>query len=167
MSAPSPTSPTPPVPVATASPAPAVPVTPPATGTGDPAGIPAPATTASIVTPTTGAVPGHVTPAGAVAPVTDDITPSTATAEDLAAVRTVVLAAHPDAVPELVRGETVADLLASVGPAREAFARIAATVREPGASTIPTVPAGSSPALPPDPDLIPATEKIKRALLTR
>jgi len=106
---------------------------------------------------------GTITPArpgeGASAVAEPALSPAgTLPPEDLAAVRAVVLAAHPDTIPELVGGETVAALLASVGPAREAFARVAATVR------VPAVPAGSSPALAIDPDHLPATEKIKRGL---
>ncbi len=52
---------------------------------------------------------------------------TTANAE-LDAVRQVVLAAYPDSVPELIRGETVPELLASIEPARAAYARVAETV---------------------------------------
>lgn len=45
---------------------------------------------------------------------------------DLARVRDLVLAAHPDVVPEMVQGETFDELMASVDPARTAYQRIAA-----------------------------------------
>ena len=161
MSTTRPTSPTSPMPLATADPAVVGPVTPTATGPGDPVSTP-------VAAPVPGsegaAVPVPATPAGPLS------------ADDLAAVRTVVLAAHPDTVPELVGGDSVAALLASVGPAREAFARVVATVRDPAAAgaaqaamgptvpsrpaVVPAVPAGSSPALAIDPDLIPPAEKL-------
>jgi len=50
--------------------------------------------------------------------------------------RSLVAKAHPDAVPELLRGETLAEILASVEPAREAYQRIAEQVRN-------KLPAGS------------------------
>ena len=40
---------------------------------------------------------------------------------DLDAVRDLVLRAHPDVVPELVAGDSVAALLASVEPVRSAY----------------------------------------------
>jgi hypothetical protein len=44
---------------------------------------------------------------------------------DLGRVRELVLSAHPDVVPEMVRGATFDELLESVEPAREAYQRIA------------------------------------------
>src|SRR5690606_31487105 len=44
----------------------------------------------------------------------------------LPAVRELVLRAHPEVVPELVQGESVADLLASIAPAAEAYQRLMA-----------------------------------------
>jgi hypothetical protein len=43
---------------------------------------------------------------------------------DLDQVRELVLAAHPDVVPEMVRGATFDELMASVEPARTAYQRI-------------------------------------------
>jgi hypothetical protein len=40
-------------------------------------------------------------------------------------VRELVLKAHPDVVPDLVRGSSVDELIASVEPARSAYQRIA------------------------------------------
>jgi hypothetical protein len=48
---------------------------------------------------------------------------------DLGKVRELVLKAHPDVVPDLVRGSSVDELIASVEPARGAFQRIADQVR--------------------------------------
>lgn len=44
---------------------------------------------------------------------------------DLNRVRDLVLAAHPDVVPEMVQGATFDELMESVDPAREAYQRIA------------------------------------------
>jgi hypothetical protein len=49
---------------------------------------------------------------------------------DLGKVRDLVLKAHPDIVPDLVRGSSVDELIASVEPARTAYQRIADQVRE-------------------------------------
>ena len=51
--------------------------------------------------------------------------------DDLTAVRDVVLRAHPDTVPELIAGESISALLASVEPAREAYRRVLDTSRQP------------------------------------
>lgn len=83
---------------------------------------------------------------------------------DIDAVRELVLRAHPDVVPELVRGSSVAELIASVEEARAAYARLetAWTDSRPEA---PAVPAGGGAVLPVDPETIPATEKIRRGLM--
>lgn len=83
--------------------------------------------------------------------------------EEVAAARELVLRAHPDTVPELVRGESVAALMASVEPARAAYQRIAAAV----GPAAPAVPAGDAPPLPVDVEALPATEKIRRGLAGR
>jgi hypothetical protein len=90
-------------------------------------------------------------------------------AAELAAVREVVLRAYPDAVPELVSGGSVPEVLASVEGAREAYRRIAATVREEGSEPvrIPVVPAGAVTRPAVDPDRLPAAEKIRRGLAGR
>jgi hypothetical protein len=49
---------------------------------------------------------------------------------ELGKVRELVLKAHPDVVPDLVRGSSVEELIASVEPARSAYQRIADQVRE-------------------------------------
>lgn len=90
------------------------------------------------------------------------------TPDELAAVRELALRAHPDAVPELVGGESLAALLASLEPARAAYRRIAETAAATAATArgeaAPVVPAGNAPRLVTDPDLLPATEKIRRGL---
>ncbi len=88
-----------------------------------------------------------------------------AAGSDLAAVRELVLRAHPDAAPELVSGATVDELLASIEPARTAYARIAERIAP--ATTIPSVPAGGAGPVPLDPDRLPAPEKIRRGLASR
>ncbi len=93
---------------------------------------------------------------------------TTANAE-LDAVRLVVLAAYPDSVPELIRGETVPELLASIEPARMAYARVAETVgttAEPIAVVAPVVPAGGGSAVI-DPGALPAAEKVRRGIAGR
>ena len=55
-------------------------------------------------------------------------------------VRDLILKGNPDLVPELVRGETLSELMNSIEPARSAFQRIAERVR----AVAPVVPAGGS-----------------------
>jgi hypothetical protein len=84
---------------------------------------------------------------------------------ELDAVRAVVLAAYPDSVPELIRGETVPELLASIEPARAAYARVAESVAvsvEPVVAA-PVVPAGGGSAVI-DPGALPAAEKVRRGI---
>jgi hypothetical protein len=82
---------------------------------------------------------------------------------ELAAVRDVVLQAHPDVVPELVAGSTIAELLASVEPARAAYARISERMRPAAAAPPPAVPAGSTASVV-DPATLPAHEMIRRGI---
>jgi hypothetical protein len=88
---------------------------------------------------------------------------------ELDAIRALVIRAHPDVVPELVTGETVADLLASVEPARAAWTRLAERLNErPSAPAVveTSVPAGGGAPMAIDPDRMPASEKIRRGLTT-
>jgi len=81
-------------------------------------------------------------------------------------VRELVLLAHPEVVPELVQGETIAELLASVEPARQAYAALAERFQ----ATVPAVanvPAGGVTAAPVDLDRLPAAEKLRRGLADR
>lgn len=85
---------------------------------------------------------------------------------ELDAMRAVVLAAYPDSVPELIRGETVPELLASIEPARAAYARVAESVAvnvEPAIVAAPVVPAGGASAVI-DPGALPAAEKVRRGI---
>ena len=86
--------------------------------------------------------------------------------EELAAVRELALRAHPDAVPELVTGASVGELMASLEPARAAYRRIAETVGQgaPPPVVAPMVPAGDAPRLAVDVEALPAAEKIRRGL---
>jgi hypothetical protein len=83
---------------------------------------------------------------------------------ELDAVRLVVLAAYPDSVPELIQGDSVPALLASIEPARAAYARVAESVAvEPVAAVAPVVPAGGGSAVI-DPGALPAAEKVRRGI---
>ena len=105
---------------------------------------------------------------------------------DLGKVRELVLKAHPDVVPDLIAGSSVAELIASVEPARTAYQRIADQVRgttsrageqassreephdasTPSAMQPPTVPAGGASNVTDPGDLGPTT-KIAQALAAR
>ncbi len=93
--------------------------------------------------------------------------------EDLAVVRELALRAHPDTVPELVGGTTVAEIMASLEPARAAYRRAAEHAGGSAASVgatpahVPAVPAGDAPRAVVDPDRLSAGEKIRRGLAER
>ena len=102
--------------------------------------------------------------------------PAPTRADDLAAVRDLALKANPDTVPELVAGTTIADIIASLEPARAAYRRIAdaataeaqaQTQSQPRPIAVPTVPAGDAPRVAIDPDALPPAEKIRRGLAAR
>ncbi len=86
--------------------------------------------------------------------------------DELAAVREVVLRAHPDAVPELIGGATIAQVLASVEPARAAFSRISERLKPATATLPPAVPAGAGSAAV-DPGTLPTSELIRRGVGAR
>jgi hypothetical protein len=67
-------------------------------------------------------------------------------AESIAIVRDLILKGNPDLVPDLVRGETLAELMASIEPARAAYGRIAETIRAERVATPAQVPAGGTSA---------------------
>ena len=99
----------------------------------------------------------------------EEIVEHDAAAAELDAVRQVVLAAYPDSVPELIQGATVPELLASIEPARAAYARVVesmAAVAEPVAVTAPVVPAGGGGAVL-DPGALPAAEKVRRGIASQ
>ncbi len=81
----------------------------------------------------------------------------------LEAVRALVLKAHPDIVPELVAGETIEDLIASISPATDAYARLTEGLRP----SAPSVPAGASTSAPLDADRLSPTVKIQVGLRNR
>jgi hypothetical protein len=87
-------------------------------------------------------------------------------AEDLAAVRELILLAHPDVVPELVTGATVAELTASVEAARAAYAGVVSRQPSVVRREPPVVPAGGATAVV-DPANLPTAEKIRRGLANR
>jgi hypothetical protein len=93
--------------------------------------------------------------------------PDPATPEHMEAIRSLVLRAHPEIVPELLHGDSIETLLASVGPAKAAFARIAAALPPVSLSPAPAVPAGGSPPVTVDLDRLPASEKIRRGIEAR
>jgi hypothetical protein len=63
-------------------------------------------------------------PDEATPPATNDPPPAgTLTPEQLGQLRDTLIAAHPQAIPELIAGDSFAALLASVGPARAAWSR--------------------------------------------
>jgi hypothetical protein len=117
----------------------------------------------------------------------EETTPAGGGGEELGKVRELVLKAHPDVVPDLVRGSSVDELIASVEPARSAYQRIAdqvrgssaettvkaepgATVNAEGSTTVvvqpPTVPAGGASNVV-DPGELAPTTKIAQALAAR
>ena len=85
---------------------------------------------------------------------------------DLTAVRDLVLKAHIDVVPELIQGDSIAALLASVEPAQSAYARIASSIKPTVGNAVPNVPAGGNPPVVIDVESLPASEKIKRGLVS-
>jgi hypothetical protein len=92
-------------------------------------------------------------------------TGSEETVAELAAVRELILRAHPDVVPELVAGRTVGELTTSVEAARAAYAGVVS--RQPSTvSTPPVVPAGGATVVV-DPANLPTAEKIRRGLAAR
>ncbi len=92
--------------------------------------------------------------------------------EMLQRVRDLVLQAHREVVPELVVGASLTELLASIEPARAAYANLATRIEadrlpEPQAATVPLVPAGGTGPAPLDFDRMPASEKLRRGILQR
>jgi hypothetical protein len=79
--------------------------------------------------------------------VVDEASASTEAA-DLERIRDLVLAAHPDVVPEMVQGSTFDELMGSVEPARDAYQRIVGQVKPPEATPkVATQPGGRGTAL--------------------
>lgn len=87
-------------------------------------------------------------------------------------VRDLVLQAHREVVPELIVGGSLTELLASIEPAREAYANLATRIEaerlpELPTATVPLVPAGGTGPAPLDLDRMPASEKLRRGILQR
>ena len=61
--------------------------------------------------------------------------------------RELIVRAHPDTVPELLQGESLAELLASLPAAQAAFARVAEAARAGAAATVGDVPVAAGAAL--------------------
>ncbi len=85
--------------------------------------------------------------------------------DEIATLRAVLREAHPDAVEELIAGETIAELLASLAPAREAYGRLIARLerQEGKPPQAPQVPAGGTSAKV-DLDSLTADGLIKRGV---
>ena len=79
---------------------------------------------------------------------------------DLGKVRELVLKAHPDVVPDLVRGSSVDELIASVEPARSAYQRIAEQVRGTETEAAGGVGSRESEAQTSTPDCRPSTQVV-------
>lgn len=80
--------------------------------------------------------------------------------DDLTQVRALILGSHADLVPELVQGKTIAELVASIEPARAAFTRAVAAVP----TTPVRIPVGGNTPITLDIDALPTSEKIRRGL---
>jgi hypothetical protein len=100
------------------------------------------------------------------------------TGDELARLREALLTAYPETVAELVAGESVGELLASLERAGAAYRAVAAAVAgraeataaagtTAGMGTAPAVPAGDGRPLALDPERLPTVEKIRRGLAGR
>jgi hypothetical protein len=89
--------------------------------------------------------PGAMDDAGHEVAATSD--PSPAIPLPLAAIRDLLVKAHPDVVPELIQGTTYEELLAALPAARAAYARAAEQARRGSAHA--AVPAGGGVRTPP------------------
>jgi len=111
-------------------------------------------------------IPTLAEPVALAGPVSPDAPSAPPAPDDLTAVRELILLAHPDIVPELIRGGTIAELQAAVAPARAAYRQVAERIASGPAVAPPPVPAGAAGILPPT-DGLPPAELIKRALQRR
>lgn len=82
--------------------------------------------------------------------------------QELAKVRDVIVKANPNAVPELIAGSTVDELMGSVENAVTAYQRIAEAVAPAATPDAPNVPPGGTVAVPLAE--IPTMELIKRGI---
>ena len=78
---------------------------------------------------------------------------------DIDQVRELILASRNDIVPELVQGESVSDLVASIDQARRAFSRIVDSQPKPV-----KIPAGGNTPVTLDINELPTSEKLRRGL---
>lgn len=73
--------------------------------------------------------------------------PAAIDASTLATFRAAIVAANPDAIPELIAGDSFEAITASVAGAKTAYANAAARIKPEGqAATAPSVPAGGGAA---------------------
>lgn len=77
------------------------------------------------------------------------------TAEEIAAVRDLILALHPTIVPELIAGDSIDALIASIEPAQAAYSRIISNV---------SIPAGGNAPVTLDVESLPTFDKIRRGI---
>jgi hypothetical protein len=90
-------------------------------------------------------VPDEVIAAELVADESDPGEIETLRAESIEIVRDLLLKTHPDLLPELVQGETLTELLESVGTAEQIFRRVAEVIDARRAiAKPPMVPAGGT-----------------------
>lgn len=98
-----------------------------------------------------------------------------AAAPDLDRLRDELRALNPQAIPALIAGATVAELLDSIGPARAAWQQAQPPATPPAATpaaTPPAAPPATPPAVPDgaaafvDPGALSAAAKIRRGLTT-
>lgn len=111
---------------------------------------------------------GFIDPLESATPEPDqEATPSAEPDADvLASVRDLVLRAHSELVPELVHGESLVDLLASIEPARQAYADLMDRLGKDAPVTA-AVPAGGTAPAPVDLERLPTAEKLRRGLEQR
>lgn len=76
-------------------------------------------------------------------------------ATDITAVRELILALHPTIVPELIGGDSIDALIASIEPAQAAYKRIVSSV---------SIPAGGNAPVTLDVESLPTFDKIRRGL---
>ena len=87
------------------------------------------------------------------------------TPDEAGLVRDLILRAYPDVVPELIGGETVAEMLAAVPAAQEAYRRVVETAGESRTVAPEPVPAGAgSRSAPRNVDALPPVAKIRAGL---
>lgn len=84
--------------------------------------------------------------------------PKVSSVEEITAVHALILASHQNIVPELITGDSIPALIASIAPAQEAYGRITANLR---------IPAGGNTAVILDADSLTTFEKIRRGLEAR